>query len=140
MNTDYNELARQLYSLQFGRLKGCVLFTDLTAGHGEEGVLLQLYFDGREETAGDLARKLGLTSGRIANILRQLEKKKYIVRTIGTDDRRKVLVSLTESGRRHIDRVYSSSLARSAGMLDLLGEEDAHDLLRLFGRIADLSK
>ena len=67
-------------------------------------------------------------------------KKKYIVRTIGTDDRRKVLVSLTESGRRHIDKVYSSSLARSAGMLDLLGEEDAHDLLRLFGRIADLSK
>ena len=140
MNTDYNELARQLYSLQFGKLKGCVLFTDLTAGHGEEGVLLQLYFDGREETAGDLARKLVLTSGRIANILRQLEKKKYIVRTIGTDDRRKVLVSLTESGRRHIDKVYSRSLARSAGMLDLLGEEDAHDLLRLFSPIAELSK
>ena len=87
--------------------------------------------------AGDLADALNLTSGRIANILRQLERKNYVMRTNGRVDRRKVYVALTPEGKRHTEEVYQAILAKYQNLIDAIGEDEAKEYLRLNKLILD---
>lgn len=81
--------------------------------------------------AGELAECVGLTSGRVANILKQLERKGYIERTPGTQDKRKVLVCLTAAGREYAKQVYRKEVDGYAWLLRVLGETDAREFMRL---------
>ena len=81
--------------------------------------------------AGELAECVGLTSGRVANILKQLERKEYIERTPGTQDKRKVLVCLTAAGREYAKQVYHKEVDGYAWLLRVLGEADAREFMRL---------
>lgn len=69
------------------------------------GEMKVLSFISREDRAllpGQLSSALEMTGGRIAGILRSLEKKGFITRKTDELDRRRVLVSITESGSRYI--------------------------------------
>ncbi|MBP0955998.1 MAG: transcriptional regulator [Oscillospiraceae bacterium] len=69
------------------------------------GEMKVLSFISREDRAllpGQLSSALEMTGGRIAGILRSLEKKGFITRKTDVLDRRRVLVSITESGSRYI--------------------------------------
>lgn len=48
--------------------------------------------------AGNLAKEMGLAQATITSILDRLERKGYISRTRGTEDKRKVWIELTEPG------------------------------------------
>lgn len=54
--------------------------------------------DGRP-TIGELAQRLRVTHGAVAQITTRLEKKGYILRSKDPSDRRQTVVSLTEKGR-----------------------------------------
>ncbi|WP_432651694.1 MarR family winged helix-turn-helix transcriptional regulator [Huintestinicola sp.] len=69
---------------------------------GEMKVLSFINREDRELLPGQLSSSLEMTGGRIAGILRSLEKKRYITRRTDELDRRRVLVSITESGSRYI--------------------------------------
>ena len=49
-------------------------------------------------TTGELAKEMALTQATVTSILDRLEKKSLIARERGTEDKRKVWVSLTDSG------------------------------------------
>lgn len=49
-------------------------------------------------TSGELAKEMVLTQATVTSILDRLEKKSLIARERGTDDRRKVWISLTNDG------------------------------------------
>lgn len=49
-------------------------------------------------TTGELAKERALTQATVTSILDRLEKKELIARERGTDDKRKVWVSLTDDG------------------------------------------
>ena len=68
---------------------------------------------------------------RPANILKQLERKGYIERTPGTQDKRKVLVCLTAAGREYAKQVYRKEVDGYAWLLRVLGETDAREFMRL---------
>lgn len=53
-------------------------------------------------SSGELADSMDLTSGRIANILKSLEKKDMIVREKAPGDKRYVIARLTDKGRDKI--------------------------------------
>ena len=72
---------------------------------GENGVLFQLQNNGGKLSSGELAESLDLTSGRIANILKSLEKKSLILRERDSSDRRHVMASLTDLGMEKINRI-----------------------------------
>ncbi|MGN0667091.1 MAG: MarR family transcriptional regulator [Huintestinicola sp.] len=83
---------------------------------GECKVLSYILNENRNDILpGEIAAGLEMTGGRIAGILRTLESKGYIVRRSDDEDRRRVLVSLTDNGRNYI----SSMMKR----VDLLFEE-----------------
>lgn len=69
---------------------------------GEMKVLSFINREDRELLPGQLSSSLEMTGGRIAGILRSIEKKGYITRRTDELDRRRVLVSITESGSRYI--------------------------------------
>lgn len=104
---------------------------------GEMAVMRLLYTSEQDMTAGELSSKLCMTTSRIAAVLNSLEKKGWIERRNDTNDRRRVLVSLTEIGkvlcegkRQHLTRKISL-------MLSMLGD-DAPTFVRLVGRVFEI--
>ena len=135
---DYHAMAEELYTLHFSYEKSFYRWEDRFATKGEDGVLLWLSCSGRDMFSGDIVQKLGLTSGRVANILKALEKKGYITRKNDGADGRRVIVSLTESGRAYIQAVREKNIARRANFLEKFGEKDAAEYLRLIKKAFDI--
>lgn len=134
--TSYTDLAEELFQLKTMEYeKGSKKRMDY-ASTGENGVLYQLYQSkDKRILAGDLARSMGLTSGRIANILKQLENKQYVVRVSGKNDRRQVNVTLTDKGKEHIEKVYRQNISDLKNQLEFLGEKDAEDYIRILRKL-----
>lgn len=57
-------------------------------------------------TAGELARESGLSSGAITTLLDRMERAGYVHRVRDTDDRRRVLVELTDEARRRGEEIW----------------------------------
>ncbi|HWC25486.1 MAG TPA: MarR family transcriptional regulator [Solirubrobacteraceae bacterium] len=57
-------------------------------------------------TAGDLAAALGLTTGAVTTLLDRVERGGYVRRIRDAQDRRRVLVELTERCRRLTEELY----------------------------------
>ena len=98
---------------------------------GEEAALFWLSKMECPVSAGELASRMGISSGRIANILSSLDRKKYIERRRSSRDRRQINVSLTQKGSDHIHHVYENAKNSHILLLQKMGEEDAEDFIRL---------
>lgn len=71
---------------------------------GECRLLLYLNISEEESVQpGKIAEKLGISTARVASILKALENKGMIERRYGTSDKRKVFVTITEKGSQYID-------------------------------------
>ena len=107
---------------------------------GEMKVLSYIHHENSEMLPGQLSSSLNMTAGRIAGILRSLEKKGYIIRRTDENDRRKVLVSITEKGCRQI-MTDSDALKKRLDMLvTAMGSDNTVrliDSLKLFVKASD---
>ena len=136
------QVLRHLGAMHHGRSR------DIQAGtRGETAVLLFLSHrrggprrPGRDAclTPGDLAAALGLSSARVANILKSLERKGRVERLHDTVDRRRVLVRLTPAGQKEVRRRGEEMLAGTTCLLTALGPEDGRAAVRILGRIREL--
>lgn len=97
---------------------------------GEVAVMRQLT-DGAQLTPSKLAENTGNTPGRISAILSALERKGWIVRTVDPSNRRRVLVSLTDSGTEAIEEHRKMIDACTAWVFDHMGDEDTERFLQL---------
>jgi MarR family transcriptional regulator, organic hydroperoxide resistance regulator len=59
-------------------------------------------------TAGQLARRLGLTTGAVTNVVDRLERRDVVTRAADVHDRRKVIVSVNQSRLAAGENVYQS--------------------------------
>ena len=107
---------------------------------GEERVLTYLFKKQEPALSGELSHALRMTSGRMANILKALEKKKYVTRLSSRDDRRKVLVYLTEAGTHYIQPLYQQTLLDHQQLLEQMGESDATEFLRLIRKAIQIAQ
>ena len=107
--------------------------------HGEMFILDHL--ERTKETAmpGELSSMMHGSSARTAIALRNLEQKGYINRDIDKADRRKIIVSLTEEGRRLAMEEREGVLSRMRAIVDELGESDVREFIRIVGRIVEVS-
>ena len=83
------------------------------------------------------AISMGVSSARIAALLKHLEQKGWIRRCADELDERRVNVSLTDAGRELINRRRREAIERVAAALRSLGEEDAHEYVRLQQKMLD---
>ena len=85
----------------------------------------------------DISRKMNASSAQIAAALNNLENKGLITRQIDTDDRRKILVEITQKGNDLAQKRQRLALDVIEKMLKLLGEHDAQEYVRITGKLAD---
>lgn len=128
---DYGKAAEELVDMQLTYSKPLCKIADIIASRGEDQVLLLLYSRQKPACAGDFAAILGLTSGRVANLLKQLERKGYIMRVPDSNDRRKVQISLTEAGKSYACAAYKKALEGYEWLLTALGEQDSQEFMRV---------
>lgn len=131
---DYEELAKGFCRLK--NLRGIRIQTleRPISVSGENGVLLYMFDtagDRKKVLPGDLVKELGISFGRITNILKVLERKGYVQKHQDTIDRRRVYVSLTDDGERYISGRYQEAVHYFAGLFEELGEKDAAEYFRI---------
>jgi DNA-binding MarR family transcriptional regulator len=84
----------------------------------------------------DFTGSLMLTSSGTTKRLDRLERAGLIARAPDPDDRRGVLITLTDDGRALIDRVTEAHMANEARLLGGLSERDREQLARLLRELS----
>lgn len=105
---------------------------------GEMAVLRLLGEEGRQIAAGEISRQLNMTTSRIAAVLGSLQKKGFITRETDSEDKRRVLVELTQRGRDFRAERKADALRHMQQMLMRLGEDDAREFVRLMKRMSEI--
>ena len=90
-------------------------------------------------TPGQLLRETHVTSGTMTNRVDRLVTRGLVTRDQAPDDRRVVLVQLTEAGRTAVDAAMGDLLAAERRLLGDLDDDRvarlAHDLRALLSRV-----
>lgn len=105
---------------------------------GYRGVFVILRILQESETdivAGELAKKMNVSTARIASALNTLEKKQYIIRECEKNDARKVVIRLTEQGTQALEERKSRISEIIASMLQNLTEEESGTLFNLLNKL-----
>lgn len=98
---------------------------------GEYGVLRYLSFVQDKVSAGILTDQLHVVPGRMTDILNSLENKKMVERRADEEDRRRVLVCITDEGKQQAYEMRQEISKEYQGMFQILGREDTLELIRL---------
>ena len=105
--------------------------------HGEQFVLFYISKHEGNVIPSKLSKEMGISTARVAATLNNLEEKDFITRRIDVDDRRRILVNLTDVGREQVKQQYRIIMNVTTKMLQYLGEDDANEFLRIMKRLAD---
>lgn len=79
----------------------------------------------------ELARRQQVTAGNVAQQLRRLEEKRFVVRSHDATDRRVVLVRLTSRGEKFLESVREDFVKHFQKLIAHLGKQEASHLTRL---------
>jgi MarR family transcriptional regulator, organic hydroperoxide resistance regulator len=136
---DYKALAEELFHVmtRTAKLPFQKKVDDLS--HGERKILGYLTFGKNGVPSGDLSEKLDLTTPRVASALNSLAKKGYIERNRDENDKRMVIVSITESGKSYMLEEYNNLISMMQQTLEKLGEKDALEFIRIIKRIKEIT-
>lgn len=136
---DYRELARQFLhdSYQF-RKHGMQRKIDETM-QGEAFAILYILRQDGIVLPSEISNEMNISSARVAAMLNSLEGKGLISRQIDKSDRRRILVDLTQAGRELAEKHHQYVVNATVRMLEMLGEHDAGELVRIMGRLAGLA-
>ncbi len=127
---DYTVLAEKMLSVR-ARLSHMPAGETVIDACGGEFFALSLLLRSAPSSPSELSRSMGVSSARIAALLKHLEQKGFVQRRTDEHDERRVIVSLTDSGRELIRERRREAIERVAAALRSLGEDDAREYVRL---------
>lgn len=133
---DYSILAKKMLLLraQLSHLPAGEAVSDACGG---EFFALSLLLAGAPSCPSALSRSMGVSSARIAALLKHLEQKGLVLRRTDEHDERRVNVSLTDAGRKLINERRREAIELVAAALRSLGEEDALEYIRIQQKMLD---
>ena len=100
---DYSRMAKAL-CMTFSGKGGQQVVELLESGYRGEFVALRILRESRLPLlAGDLAKKMNVSTARVAALIRALARKKYLRHARAQSDGRKVVLELTELGRQALE-------------------------------------
>jgi DNA-binding MarR family transcriptional regulator len=88
----------------------------------------------QDEQAGDLARKLTMSSTSLTRILERLESRELVRRTVDIHDRRRILVQLTDTGRQTVSSLTSWYSSPMFWAIRDMADEDKRVLIEVLTR------
>ncbi len=83
------------------------------------------------EQAGDLAKKLSMSSTSLTRVLERLEARSLVERTLDLHDRRRVWVRLTDTGRTAVGSLTSWFTTPLFGAIQQMSREQVDGLTRV---------
>ena len=139
-NTEEINYGEELYNVLFqiiGNKKNAIILESL---RGENAVLTCLLHNEEdlhpsELHPSELSEKLSLVPGRMADILKTLEKKGMIRREPDPDDKRRVLVKITPKGIRDVTERREKVRSQYSGLYQALGLYDTVKLIELLKKM-----
>jgi DNA-binding MarR family transcriptional regulator len=139
-NELHNELLRSLFRLK----KITQTFRPASLPKEDEMNLASftlLYYI--REHGGDLSgekirRELSVTKPAVSQMLASLEKKGFLTREINKENRRCIVLSLTEKGTAFIEKTQRKTEKRLAGIITRFGEEETRRLIALINRFLSI--
>lgn len=109
------------------------------ANQGEVFVLNYLRMRNEPLLPSELSAALGSSLARVSALLNSLEKKGRIKRDINPNDRRNILVTITQDGEDYALEKHGHMQSCIAGLFEEMGEQDTRDFIRLAERFSELS-
>lgn len=85
-----------------------------------EGMVLCCMKDEKPRTANEICEFVGLSNSRVSRIINTVETKGYILREMGSIDKRQMIFSLTEEGRKKIKEMMKHEINLSALIKELV--------------------
>lgn len=104
---------------------------------GEHFILHFLAQSEGDVLPSQISDEMDISSARIAVALNKLEHKGLINRRIDKVDRRRILVELTPEGKDAAEEMERMMIGDIARLLELLGEEDAQEMIRIMSKLAN---
>lgn len=105
----------------------------------ESGMIFVLNFlyDNKEKEiiAGDIAKKLDVSTARVAKLLSKLTLKELIYTYPLESDKRKTVVCLTEKGKLHTQRKRKEHDDKISNLIDKVGIEDMETFVNISEKI-----
>ncbi len=132
-----NSLVREQFVRSLMRLKNilCVLPAQHELNFGEI-VMMRRLLEG--ENVATVQTNLHVSKPAISQMLNSLEKKGYVFREIDTNDRRKIMVTVTKEGEERLlsaKRDFDQILGRIA---EEFGEENMNEFTRLISHLTHI--
>lgn len=75
-----------------------------------EGMLLCCLKDGSSKPANELCDFIGLSNSRVSRIINTVESKGYIMREMGTIDKRQMFFTLTDKGKAKVIAMQAAGM------------------------------
>lgn len=97
--------------------------------------ILIILRDEESITQRELTEKLSIKPASVSEVLAKLANKGYIIRVPSSIDKRTMVISLTEEGRRIADEAYQSRSLRIVEMLSCLEDDEKDTLLSLLEKL-----
>lgn len=96
-----------------------------------------LHGHGAALTPGEVAERLLLTPASITSLLDTLERRSLVTRSPDPDDRRRVLVEITDAGRAVVEQFVPEAVALQTAVMAGVSEADRARLVRILATIRD---
>lgn len=105
---------------------------------GPQLLVMQVISQNEPVTAGQIAREVNLSQATVTSILDRLERKIYLRRVRSSEDKRKVLVSLTEAGGEVLERAPTLMQENFINSFSHLEEWEQNLILSSLQHVADM--
>lgn len=91
------------------------------------------YLNGKKEdvTAGELAVKINVSTARIAVLLKKLVKMDLITKSVSNQDARVTIVSITEKGKKYIEKETEKSVSIMQKILKKVDPKEIDEFIRI---------
>lgn len=89
----------------------------------------------KEVCAGDISKAFKVSTARVAKILKKLANKGLIETTVSQEDKRRVIVKITDLGRKEVEKGENEMICIMKKLISEVGEEDMNEFLRIFAKI-----
>lgn len=128
---DYMNMAEELLDVRIKMVQ--VPYTQMISRleRGEIFVLNYLVTHEGPIHPKDLSNAMAVSTARIASLLNKLEEKKEVQRIVDPDDKRQLIILLTENGRARILKNREETLPSICAFLESLGPDDAAAYIRI---------
>ncbi len=137
---DYKELTMEMFQImnEMHKIRHRKSMDGLV--RGESFVLRYLMDNGNSAIPSDMSAAMGTTTARVAATLNSLDKKGLISRRIDSDDRRRIIVELTDEGKNIAKEQWQQFMADTEHMLRSVGDEDAKEYVRILKKMVAATK